>query len=262
MAHFTHGGINFHYEVQGEGIPFIFLHGLGGDAMQPIGYFQKQEGIQLITMDLRGHGETPLGDSEQLNFDILGDDVEALCCHLNIDSCYIGGISMGAAVSMNFALRYPHIVKKLILIRIAWLDKPMQEQIRNLFICAAVYLNMPAGKEIFKNQEEYINLQKEAPAAASSFVKYFDDPVSISTAIKFEILPGLQPIFSLDELKNFTMPVLILATHHDPVHPYHYGITCSKMVFHSKFREIISKSVDADKHVQQVKESITQFLCE
>lgn len=260
MPYFKHKGIDFHYEIQGNGNPFIFLHGLGGDAMQPKGYFEIQKGIQLITMDLRGHGETPLGDPDQLNFDTLAKDVEALCRHLNIDSCYLGGISMGAAVSMNLALRYPQLVKKLILIRPAWLDKPMEEPIRRLFDHVARYLNFQGGKEIFKNQVEYINLQKEAPAAACSFIKYFDDSVSISTSIKFEIMPACRPISSLNELKKLRMPVLILVTQQDPVHPLCYGVACREMIPHADFKEIISKSIDADEHVQQVKKSISQFL--
>lgn len=260
MPCFTHQGIEFHYEIQGEGMPFIFLHGLGGDATQPKGHFEMQEGIQLITMDLRGHGKTPIGDPEQLNFDTLAKDVEALCYHMKIDFCYLGGISMGAAVSMNLALRNPQLVKKLILIRLAWLDKPMEEPIRRLFKLAARYLNFQGGIEIFKNQVEYVNLQKEAPAAASSFVKYFDDQVSISNAIKFGIMPACKPISSLNELKKLMMPVLILGTQQDPVHPFCYGIACRKMIPHADFKEVIPKSINANEHVQQVKKSISQFL--
>lgn len=260
MPYFTHERIDFHYEIQGQGMPFIFLHGLGGDVTQPMKHFEMQQGIQLITMDLRGHGKTPLGDPDELNFDTLAKDVEALCNHLNIACCYLGGISMGAAVSMNLALGNPKLVKKLILIRPAWLDKPMEESIRRLFGLAARYLNLPDGKETFENQVEYIKLQKEAPAAAGSFVKYFDDEVSIATAVKFEIMPALQPISFLEELKKLMMPVLILATRQDPVHPFNYGVTCREIIPHADFREVIPKSIDADEHVKQVKKSISQFL--
>jgi pimeloyl-ACP methyl ester carboxylesterase len=260
MPYFTHEGIDFHYEIQGDGMPFIFLHGLGGDATQPTGHFQRMEDIRLITMDLRGHGKTTMGNPKQLSFDTFAKDVEALCHHLNIDSCYLGGISMGAAVSMNFALRNPQLVKKLILIRVAWLDKPMEEPIRGLFSLAAQYLNLPGGKEMFKNSVEYLNLYKEAPAAASSFVKYFEDEVSVCTAVKFGVMPMLQPVAYLKELEKLKMPVLILATQQDPVHPFSYGLACKEIIPQADFKEVIPKSVDADKHVQQVKKSITQFL--
>lgn len=260
MPYFTHEEIDFHYEIKGEGMPFIFLHGLGGDVTQPMGHFEMQKGIQLITMDLRGHGETPLGDIEQLNFDTLAKDVEALCNHLKIDFYYLGGISMGAAISMNLALKYPQLVKKLIIIRPAWLDKPMEEPIRRLFNLTAQYLNFSDGKENFKTQEEFIKLQKDAPAAANSFIKYFDDQVSISTAEKFGIMPSCKPISSINELNNLKMPVLILATQQDPVHPFNYGVVCSEMIPQADFKEVLPKSIDANEHVQQVRKSISQFL--
>lgn len=62
MAEFIHDGIHFHYRDEGEGIPFLFQHGLGADLTQPFSIFRPPAGIRLIAFDARAHGKTtPIG---------------------------------------------------------------------------------------------------------------------------------------------------------------------------------------------------------
>jgi pimeloyl-ACP methyl ester carboxylesterase len=51
--------INFHYKTRGSGVPFFFQHGLGADSDQPQALLQDVNGVRLISMDCRGHGQTP-----------------------------------------------------------------------------------------------------------------------------------------------------------------------------------------------------------
>src|SRR3954453_23307117 len=123
MPTFAHDGLAFHYEDTGEGVPFIFQHGLGGDVNQPCGLFRPPEGVRLLALDCRAHGETrPLGDPDQLRLATFADHLAALLDYLEVPRAVIGGISMGAAVALNFALRYPERVLGLVLSRAAWLD--------------------------------------------------------------------------------------------------------------------------------------------
>ena len=45
---------------------------------------------------------------------------------LHLQQIAVGGISMGAAVALNFALRYPQRVLGLVLVRPASLNAPLQ----------------------------------------------------------------------------------------------------------------------------------------
>jgi pimeloyl-ACP methyl ester carboxylesterase len=58
MSFLHHDGITFHYLDSGEGVPFIFQHGLGGDVTQPYGLFTPPLPFRLLSFDFRGHGET------------------------------------------------------------------------------------------------------------------------------------------------------------------------------------------------------------
>src|SRR5207244_2936176 len=116
ISSFYRDGLNFHYREAGDGLPFVFQHGLGGDVSQPFGLFRPPPGFRLLAFDCRGHGETrPLGDPEKVGIAPIADDLLALLDHLRIGRAVIGGISMGAAVALNFTLRYPQRVAGLVL---------------------------------------------------------------------------------------------------------------------------------------------------
>lgn len=108
MPLFYHDGLAFNYFDRGEGIPFIFQHGLGADLTQVLEVYEELPGFRLIAFDCRGHGKThPPGEVDKLNFATFANDLRALMDHLEIDEAVIGGISMGAGVALNFTLRFP-----------------------------------------------------------------------------------------------------------------------------------------------------------
>ena len=77
--------------------------------------------FRLISLDCRGHGRTrPLGDRQFLKFNSLTDDITNLLDYLNLSKVVIGGISMGAGVALNFAVRHPERTRALILSRASW----------------------------------------------------------------------------------------------------------------------------------------------
>src|SRR5678816_3082409 len=125
MPTFHHDSIAFHYEESGSGLPFVFQHGLGADVTQPFGLFTPPRGLRLIALDVRAHGLTaPLGGPAKLCFRTFAEDLLALFDHLRLERAVVGGISMGAALALHFAVRWPERVLGLVLSRPAWLEKP------------------------------------------------------------------------------------------------------------------------------------------
>ena len=66
---------------------------------------------------------------DKLTIATLADDLIGLLDHLGIEQAVIGGISLGAAVAVNVALRYPERVLGLVLSRPAWIDGPLPENV-------------------------------------------------------------------------------------------------------------------------------------
>ena len=100
--------------------PLIFIHGVGmrGDVWSPqVEYFSND--YQVITYDFLGHGESHLPPEEPVLDDYV-EQLNSLLKHLNLSLISLVGHSMGALISVAFALKYPDKVKALVPINIAF----------------------------------------------------------------------------------------------------------------------------------------------
>src|SRR3954467_9055585 len=116
MQYIQQDGVSFNYsDSGGSATPFIFQHGLGADLTQPVALVKADKRFRVISFDFRAHGNThPVGPVEKIGIAAFADDVRAILDNLKIQRAIIGGISMGAAVSLNFALRFPERVIGLV----------------------------------------------------------------------------------------------------------------------------------------------------
>ena len=108
-------GVNYYYEVRGEGEPLLILHGgLGSiDMFAPLLPIFS-ENRQVIGVDLQGHGRTTLGDRPILLSDI-GDDVAAILKRLGYAQVDVLGYSMGGGVALRLAAQHPELVRRLVI---------------------------------------------------------------------------------------------------------------------------------------------------
>ncbi|MCA0457610.1 MAG: alpha/beta hydrolase [Chloroflexi bacterium] len=265
MAYFEREGIRFHYVDEGEGAAFVFQHGLGGDVAQTTDVYTSQAGVRFVSMDCRGHGDTrPVGDVNDYTFDTFADDVVALMDQLGIEQAVVGGISMGAGISLNIALRYPARVGGLVLSRPAWLDQPMPA---NLWILTEVarYIRQYGaveGLEVFKQSVAYQALLREAPDVAKSVVGQFTHPRAEETVVKLERMPNDAPCRDRAAWASIHVPTLVLGNHVDPMHPYEMAEVLAAGIPNARLRELTSKSVDKAQHVQEARQFIGAFLRE
>ncbi|MGI6215420.1 MAG: alpha/beta fold hydrolase [Christensenellales bacterium] len=258
MPKFISNGIELSYIDEGQGLPFIFLHGLGGDIQQILSSFDVSEGIRLISLDMQGHGKSQ-ADWGDYNFNSLANDVISLMDFLKLNKAAIGGISMGAAVSINIAVRFPEKIQKLLLVRPAWINKPMDEDKIRLFSIEADYLKNN-DMQGFINTKEYKNIKAKSEYTANSFSKGFSNPASLKNYNKFAILPGLCPFSSTEQLKRIDAETLILACRNDWIHPYEYAEFYKKHIKNSVLRELPSKDADEKTHMALLKKYIKEFL--
>lgn len=264
MPAFTHDGIRFHYADSGAGrLAFAFQHGLGGDCSQPVGLFTPPAGLRLLCLECRGHGATALGPEEALGFDTYADDVVALLDHLGIGRAVAGGISMGAGIALDLACRHPARVLGLVLIRPAWLDEPMAA--RPLYQLVAALLREHGAEEGLRrllDAPEYRALAAEAPSAAQSLADQFRQPGIAAGAAKFARLSADNPYTAIAQLHAIAVPALVIATRHDPVHPYAYGTALAGHIPNARFVEVTAKTVDEQAYRRQVQAALEQFVDE
>ena len=263
MPTFHHDGIAFHFRDEGAGVPFVFQHGLGGDVNQPFGLFAPPPGYRLIALDCRGHGETrPLGNPDNISFATFADDVCVLLDHLGLQAVVVGGISMGAAVALNMALRFPARVRGLVLSRPAWLDQPLPSNgIIFTQIARLIREHGTAhGLELFKQSPEDMAVLAESPDAARSLCGQFEHPRAEETVVKLERIQHDTPSRDRSAWRAIDVPTLVLANRQDPIHPFEYGQIIANLIPRAEFAELTPKSVSVARHGQETQVVITAFL--
>lgn len=263
MAEFIHDGIHFHYRDEGEGIPFIFQHGLGADLTQPFSLCRPPVGIRLIAFDARAHGKTsPVGPEEMISLSTSADDLGALMDHLAIRQAIVGGISMGAAITLNFTLRNPERVLGLVQSRPAWLDAPHPWNVTMFSLVSQMVRQHGriVGKEHFLRSDEYAEMLAKWPDVANSLAAQFDNPLVAESAFKFERIIRDAPCRDRREWATIHVPTLILANRFDPIHPFEFGTEMQRLIPGAEFQEITSKSLSLEQHNAEVQRALEAFL--
>lgn len=119
MPQMMSNGIQLYYEIQGQGPPLLFIHGLGSstrDWEAQVGPFAAD--YQVITFDLRGHGqsEKPPGP---YTLPMFTADTAGLLAGLDVDAVHVVGISLGGGIAFQLAIDYPAVVKTLTIVNSA-----------------------------------------------------------------------------------------------------------------------------------------------
>ncbi|MCI0744797.1 MAG: alpha/beta hydrolase [Verrucomicrobia subdivision 3 bacterium] len=264
MPLFAHDGIRFNFrESAASGTPFFFQHGLGADLTQPFSLFAPPLDVRMIAFDARGHGATePLGPPEKLRFDIFADDLRTLMEYLRIRSAIVGGISMGAGVALNFAVRYVGRATALVLSRPAWLEKPHGWNVRMFTLIAELLREHGPvrGQELFRQTSEYADTLQRWPEVAASLEAQFGSPHVAETACKFESIIQDTPCADRRRWRAISVPTLVLANRHDPIHPFEFGEELAREIPGAELVEITSKSVSVDQHTRDVQAALEAFV--
>ena len=108
-------GLEYYYEIHGQGEPLLLLHGgLGSiDMFGPV-LPKLAEARQVIAVDLHGHGRTALRD-RKIDYVDMGDDMAVVLERLGYGQVDVVGYSMGGGVAFQLAVQHPDKVRRLVL---------------------------------------------------------------------------------------------------------------------------------------------------
>lgn len=192
--------ISLNYEEKGNGFPLVLLHGNGEDCTyfkNQLEYFSKTR--RVIAVDSRGHGKTLRGDGE-FSIRRFAGDLHSFFTEHGIEKADILGFSDGGNIALLFALKYPHMVRKLVL------------NGANLFpkgVKASVQLPIEIGYKIAKS---FSRFSKKAKKNAELLSLMVNDPY-------------IEP----NELKLLKMPVLVIAGTDDMIKESHTRLIAVKL---------------------------------
>ncbi|HTS38834.1 MAG TPA: alpha/beta hydrolase [Candidatus Solibacter sp.] len=180
--------LTLNYEQQGSGEPLILIPYLSADnacyAFQVADYSKH---YTCISLDLRGTGESDKPDGAYTT-ETLADDVAALMQALGIAKAHISGLSLGAAIGLWLAGKYPERVASLSL-HSGWhkTDSYMRSVIGSFQAVAKAMQNMPEmvimalfpwclTPELYASKPEYIDglaafVRSRPPQSVASFLQ-------------------------------------------------------------------------------------------
>jgi pimeloyl-ACP methyl ester carboxylesterase len=117
MSRVTVDGVSLAYETMGSGQPIVFLPGgrSSRDLMRPISRPLSKD-YRCVIYDRRNCGESDIViGGEKSEQEIWADELAGLIRALDIGPAYVGGWSAGCRVALLTAVRYPELVKGLLL---------------------------------------------------------------------------------------------------------------------------------------------------
>jgi len=109
-------GQELYYEVHGEGAPLVLVMGIGYDAtlwsLQQVPALSKE--FKVVVFDNRDVGRSSHATGPYTIAD-MADDVVGLMDGLQLKRAHVLGLSMGGMIALEFALRHPDRLDKLVL---------------------------------------------------------------------------------------------------------------------------------------------------
>jgi pimeloyl-ACP methyl ester carboxylesterase len=258
------GGLDLAVAETGEGKPFVFQHGLCGDALQPADVFPSDMGWRCLTLECRGHGRSPAGDMEQFSIATFSDDVASMIEERDLAPVVIGGISMGAAIALRLAVGRPDLVRALVLARPAWLDRPQPPNMAPNAVVAGLLHQFTPQQALrrFEQTETAKRLAVEAPDNLVSLRSFFArEPIAVTQALLARISAD-GPGIDRGAISAISVPTLVIGHARDAIHPLAMAQKLASLIPSARLAEITPKADDLARYRADFRTALATFLQE
>jgi len=212
-------GRQLHYEMYGSGDRLlVYMHGLLLDAKlnRGIAHALAAKGNRVVLLDLLGHGgsDGPQHAAEY-RMDVYARQVIGLLDHLGRDQAVLGGISLGANVSLQAATQHPDRVRGLVI------EMPVLEwavpaaALTFVPVLLALHYLEPIAKVVTGGVRW---LPRTGIGPVDSILDAVSKPPAQTASVLHGILVG--PVApTIDERRALRVPALILGHRFDVIHP-------------------------------------------
>lgn len=208
------------YETHGPrtGIPVVLVHGFpfSKEMWQPQVHALKASNY-VITYDVRGHGESGIGDG-QYTIEFFVDDLMALLDHLRVGKVVIAGLSMGGYIALRATERHPDRFRALILCDTRSEADGNEGKIKRAQQAGIVKRDgMKSFANTFVPALFYKKTEQENPAVVELIRSIVERASPLAVAGTLTALAARTDTTAA--LYNITIPALILVGQHDTLTP-------------------------------------------
>lgn len=241
----TINGSSIRYRDAGTGPVLFLVHGIAGfleewePAMETL-----SKHYRVIALDLLGHG---LSDKPEIAYslDCLTTFLKDFVLSFTDKSIYLAGHSLGGAICLNFAISFPAIVDRLILINSIYTKIPLLVRLGSFQFLQKIKLKMPrfivrtSTKRNFYKKEKLTtkwldNAYSYTNASGASRVTFsvINSSIALTGLIKDPFTPFM------DGIKNLDIPILIFYGKKDRILSYKNSVMLHKVLKNSQCVEI------------------------
>ncbi|OAB45268.1 alpha/beta fold hydrolase [Paenibacillus glacialis] len=235
-----------------DGEPLILLHAMGFSSTI---WFPNIEQLarkyRVYAIDFIGDLNKSVPSVLPVNREECGEWLDEVLIGLDIDSCYIGGISYGGFLAINYAMYASHKVKKMFLLSPASSFAPLHKQ----FIYRVIAMNAIPLKWSVSKFIKWLSRHQLNKALVDQFHAAFR-----YGSLSLKVPPD---VYSEDELKKLAMPVLLLLGEEEVINDVNMAFYRATQIC----KNIRAKIVPETGHLlnlenpQYVNVKINEFLC-
>ncbi|GAA4612757.1 alpha/beta fold hydrolase [Saccharopolyspora hordei] len=222
------------YEVRGSGPGLLLAHGAGGSIAANFPFLDELAAERtVVAPDYPGSGATPRAE-QPLELDRLVDDVVATADAAGVGTFAVLGYSMGTAVAVRAATKYPDRVTSLVLT--AGLARPDQH----------LHLTIDLWEQLLDDRDalaRFLLLNCFGPEALNAL----DDVDEALRTTADGVPPGvgdhlalLRTIDTRADLPRISVPTLVVATTQDTLVPPHHSRELARAIPGARLVEVES----------------------
>src|SRR3954469_20808991 len=219
MGEFLYEGHRIEYDSYGEGerglvlVPGLLMN---RRMFEHLGPALAREGNRVICVDLLGHGRSDRPEDMRLySMPLFAKQVAALLDHLELEQAVVGGTSLGANVSLEFATRHGDRARGLF-IEMPVLDNALAA-IAAIF--APMFLALRVGKPAFEVLSRVTSLLPRTNNLLDMGLDWVRQRPGPSVSVLEGLLLG-ETAPHRQERQGITPPTLIIGPPNDPLPPF------------------------------------------
>jgi 3-oxoadipate enol-lactonase len=225
-------GINLCYDIHGDGAPVLLIHGFGSKKESWIAQRDPlAQHFKVIRLDNRGAGKSDRPDCAY-TMELFADDINSFLDFLEIDKVYIIGWSLGGMIVQNMVLKYPHRIRKMVLINTNYgtPDESGAEMYKNMRLNSLKLMKEDPVKAFWQSTRTRFHLKFRKQMEAEPTKKWYglwsvddliqnditDPPTERDIIMQSEAIATHNTLERLNEIKNET---LLITSSHDRIMP-------------------------------------------
>ena len=248
------------YYDSGQGRLVLFQHGFSMDHRQVIEIWPNLDNIRLICLDVRGHGFTELATPDTLTLQHTVQDLLALFEHLGQTPTVMGGISLGAAITMELTKHLE--IEQLIMCRPAFAPDSDTSHFDVFRRLRDIMQSEPQDQwaESLEQQPEFQSLAETAPRNQETYRRLLEHPRLEELMIWMDAPETEVMTITGPELGQLSCRADIIGQEQDALHPAQLARSLSRQIPHARLHYVASGVSSDDAYRASMQSTLTKIL--